>query len=147
MHPAHALEAALSTLPGDVNALRDELSSLMQFSFRTTRDNAEAKAVLGTVEALVRRMPGGGVTRVEGNARGWHIRWHAEWWMLYGTLYVNNDNDIDITSPIMIVDRRPPGAGGHDAVYGPEVPGIAKHCLAAVLLWHELRGETLSTAR
>ena len=28
--------------------------------------------------------------------------------MLYGTLYVNNDNDIDITSPIMIVDRRPP---------------------------------------
>lgn len=66
--------------------------------------------------------------------------------MLYGTLYINKDNDIDITSPIMIVDRRS-GEGGHDAVYGPEVPGIAKRCLAAVLLWHELRGETLSTAR
>lgn len=146
MHPAHALEEALSTLPGDVNALKDELSSLMRFSFRNTRDNAEAQAVLEKVEALVRRMPDGGVTRVEGSARGWHIRWHAEWWMLYGTLYVNKDNDIDITSPIMIVDRRS-GEDGHDAVYGKEVPGIAKHCLAAVLLWHELRGETLSTAR
>lgn len=64
-------------------------------------------------------MPSGSATRVEGSARGWHIRWHAEWWMLYGTLYVNNDNDI--TSPIMIVDRRP-GEGDHDAIYGPEVP-------------------------
>ena len=143
MHPAHALETALSTLPGDVNALRDELSSLMQFTFRSTRDNAEAKAVLDKVEALVLRMPSGSATRVEGSARGWHIRWHAEWWMLYGTLYVNKDNDVDITSPIMIVDRRP-GEGDHDAIYGP-VPGIAKHCLAAVLLWHELRGETLPT--
>lgn len=139
MHPAHALETALSTLPGDVNALRDELSSLMQFTFRSTRDNAEAKAVLDKVKALVLRMPSGSATRVQGSARGWHIRWHAEWWMLYGTLYVNKDNDIDITSPIMIVDRRP----GYDAVYGSEVPGIAKHCLASVLLWHELRGETL----
>jgi hypothetical protein len=70
MHPAHALEEALSILPGDVNALKDELSSLMQFSFRSTRDNAEAQAVLEKVEALVRRMPSGGATRVAGSARG-----------------------------------------------------------------------------
>jgi hypothetical protein len=144
MHPAHALEDALADLPGDINALKDELASIMPFSFRSTRDNQEAKAVVDKVEALIRAMPGGGATRVEGSVRGWHIRWHADWWMLYGTLYVNKDNDVDITSPIMIVDRRP-GEGGHDAVYGSDVPGIAKHCLAAVLLWHELRGETLPT--
>lgn len=142
MHPAEALETALATLPGDVDELRHELSSLMQFAFRSTRDNADAKAVSDKVEALMLRMPSGGVTRVQGSARGWHIRWSAEWWMLYGTLYVNKDNDIDITSPIMIVDRRP-GHDGYDAVYGPGVPGIAKHCMASVLLWHELRGETL----
>lgn len=41
MHPAHALENALSNLPGDINALKDELASLMSFSFRSTRDNEE----------------------------------------------------------------------------------------------------------
>lgn len=137
MHPVQAVQQAMRNRPATVHDLVDQLPSLGLPCTRTV-DNDDASAqIRDALSAARSAMPNLSASAypVPGSARGWSLQWTSGWHVLMGELYVQDRSDLDILSPLVLINRRT-----HDAYYGPQVVDLGKLCLAAAAVYEVLTG-------
>lgn len=136
MHPAHATADALTHDPADVH----EFIELVKPDITVTpiRNHPDAAALVKKIDEEIASNFGTGADRDENSAvLRWNLTWYAGWHMLHGHAYPDRDNPgkLDVTSPLLLVDRR-----DSTAVYGAELEPLARRVIAHSLAYDALSG-------
>lgn len=138
MHPAHAIDAALSHNPADVH----EFIELVKPHITATpiRNHPDAIALVKKIDGEIASSFGTGTAfDTDSTALRWSMMWYSGWYMLYGHAYPDRKSPgkLDVTSPLLLVDRR-----DSSAVYGAELEPVARRVLAHSLAYDALSART-----
>jgi hypothetical protein len=138
MHPANVTENALTHNPADVH----EFIELVKPHVTVTpiRNHPDAAALVKRVDEEIAGSFGTGATLDTNSVVvRWRMTWYSGWQMLHGHAYPdrNKPGKIDVTSPLLLVDRR-----DGSAVYGAELEPLARRVLAHSLAYDALSNRT-----
>jgi len=129
MHPLHAVEHALATMPTTPIELVAALPAEGPITPVTTRDNPK---VVEIVEATRRRIVDEnlqGATLLP-TGHGWSICSSSQRHVLVGHLYPGQSHGtVAVDSPIVLLDRYT-----NEIYYGREIPELGRACLANFLV-------------
>ena len=137
MHPVHAVQQAMRNRPATVHDLVDQLPGLGLPCTRTVDNDDAGAQIRDALSAARSAMPNlsASADPVPGSARGWTLQWSSGWHVLMGELYVQNHSDLDILSPLVLLNRHT-----HNAYYGPQVVELGNLALAAAAVYQVLTG-------
>lgn len=135
MHPVHAIEASLATMPATIGDLLGGLPPGQVIPV-STRNNPSAQETVRAYHRVIALQHLTGASELPQGLRGWSVNCASGQHVLIGHVYpgpANNHGDLARDCPLLLLDRF-----SLEVYYGPELPALAKSCLANNLAYQAI---------